>query len=264
MRILGFKKIGGQIKLYLGDKDGDDELPLQESYYDIKLLMTQGRNRIANCHEYVSYRKEKNACYVLLKKGNGKGVLMELFEEKIILDDINWKNFKAKIVTEDGKNDLVIRLWDKRKHDYSIYSLLEGFIFGPYRYSTITEYCSCVIMDKNMYVDDYGWTTDLSKYTIDSLDSNWGEIEIYSRKEKDVYYVFLDCLQRMSQEEYNEKIMVYEGDNFIYRYNKVTKEIIIERVERNNLDGEWTYDSLIDAANVAYEGYSRLELGLDD
>ena len=43
-----------------------------------------------------------------------------------------------------------------------------------------------------------------------------------------------------------------------------SKDIIIERVERNNLDGEWTYDSLIDAANVAYEGYSRLELGLDD
>lgn len=259
-----FIKEGSRIKFYVGRGGFVEEIPLQEAYYDVKLLMTSGNKDINSRVYYSSRRCENEACYLLLKKGNGKGVIMELLEGKILLEGINWGNFKAGSRIVDQKDDVVIRVWDKQKCEFSLYSLLEGFIFGPYRYSTIIEYGCCVVMDENLYVDDDGWTTDLSSYKIDYLETDCEDIMMYSNKEKNSYYIFLNRLNWLWEDEDNENIRVFENDQYIFRYNKLKNELKIDRVESDSLFGEWTYDSLNDAADIAYEGYSRLELGLED
>ena len=237
-------------------------------------------------------------CYVLLKKTNGRGVLIEIKTREIILEADDYEDIKgysnrtiltktlpddlinpdnplesafkiAKFREEYSKEDALLVILEKRKSTCCVYSISEGYVFGPYNYKTIEEYKNGVILDCKFAIDKRGHVFDLSLYH--------KKDNIYYNTEKNLYYYFDDnemgIIHGMSfylndDNSINYNYAYYQKDYEVYIFDTRTKEVKIEydysdNDPLNTESGSWSYEDLLDAGDSAFEGYSALELGID-
>ena len=248
------KKVNNIIRIYehIPDRDDDnyrnDDIWIDGEFTDIKLLWK---------NDYISSEK---FCYVIVKESNGKGKIIELIKKQTILEKFQYNSFKGAAKRTigdigDDKEDLVIRFLNKKTKYFALFSVKEKFIFGPYNYNYIEEYQYGVELDNKTVVDNDGYVQDLSGYI--------NEGPVFYNKEKDSYLFFIDeegsVYFEPEQDEEDEDVLKVELENYIYTYNKKTEEFDRKQVYENDYDVDWSQYN-----DIAYEGYSRLELGLED
>lgn len=201
-----------------------------------------------------------NFCYMLLKEDDGKAYVMEIFSKNILLKDIDYKSVKSIkkrtifcddwwLMEDEKRKDAALVIWNKKEKQYSVFSIKEGYIYGPTHYNEIEELSCGVIIDEHIAVDNDGYTFDFADYEEDG--------GIYYNKEKNDYKILLDTddsiFFTMEEDERDEDIvkLEYEDPNgtIIYKYNKETGEQKKEFV-REEEDYQWTerdtWDALTD------------------
>ena len=165
--------------------------------------------------------------------------------------------------------DALLVFLNKRKKTCFVISLRKGFLFGLYHYKSIKEYENGFIVDDEYAIDRTGEVIDLS--FLNKKDN------VYYDKNSLRFYYFDDCYSRIlnrMQFDFNEEKNSYcayyrKGDElyiFDTRTNEIEKRIdspCIDEGEYDNGSGSWSYEELRDAADIAYGGFSPLELGLD-
>ena len=175
-------------------------------------------------------------CYMLFKNNEGKAYVMEIFSKDIILKDIDYRDVKSVkqrtlfpdecwMIDEDERKDATLVIWNKKQKLYSVFSIKEGYIFGPNTYREIEECVSGVIIDEHLSVENDGYIFDFAGYEKDG--------EVYFNKDKDDYRMFIDdadgMFYVMEKDQYtNDDVVKLEiEDNngtIIYKYNKETGE----------------------------------------
>lgn len=175
-------------------------------------------------------------CYMLFKENDGKAYVMEIFSRDVILKDVDYKDVKSVkqrtlfpkdwgMIDEEERKDAALVIWNKRQKLYSIFSIKEGYIYGPNNYSEIEEFVSGVIIDEHLAIENDGYIFDFAGYERDG--------NVYFNKDKDDYRFFLDdadgMFYIMEKDQYtNDDVVKLEiEDNngtIIYKYNKETGE----------------------------------------
>lgn len=190
-------------------------------------------------------------CYMLFKDNDGKAYVMDIFSKDIILKDIDYRDVKSVrqrtlftdewwMIDEDEIKDAALVIWNKRQKLYSVFSIKEGYVFGPKTYNEIEEHVSGVIIDEHLSVENDGYIFDFADYENDG--------EVYYNKDKDDYRLFLDdadgMFYIMEKDQFTNDDVVkleYEDNNgtIIYKYNKETGEFNQEYV-RDDVGYEYT------------------------
>lgn len=250
------QKKDGIIRIYehIPDRDHDDyrndEIWIDGEYADIKLLWKN------------SNTSRERFCYVILKDFNGKGKIVELLGQKTILEKFRYNSLtkvaKRTIYDNDNnklKEDIVVRFLNKKTKYFALFSLKEKFIFGPYNYTDI-EVCEFgVVLDNKTAVNNDGEILDISGYI--------NEGDVFYNKDKDAYLFYIDeegsVFYEPEEDEDDEDILIVKLENYIYSYNRKTEEFDQKPIYENEYEDDWSQYN-----DIAYEGYSRLELGLDD
>ena len=176
---------------------------------------------------YLSHKDElgMHCYYVLLKKINGKGVLIELVKRETIMDDVDYDTFHQCLphVMDYCKHIVapIISFWNKEEKTYALYTPSKGMIYGPHHYQEIEEYKYGVILDGKIALCNSGYKADLSTCT------NLGNV--FYRQEDDEYLLFVDedgqLYRHMNKDEKNESILYLETKKHFYKYNKETGEL---------------------------------------
>lgn len=266
--LLYLRKNNRFLNIYSSERNCPEELWLDNNYKDFIVLKKDGDKLPQRVQDLFTTNKNETeeSCYILLKEIDDTGTLMELLNQKVLLANILWKNCKFAVRTvgcyPNEKTDVVIRLWYKKEKSYSLYSIVEGYIFGPYHYSIIEEHASYDVLDSTLYIENNGRRRDLSEYYVKEIETDTYSYEVYFNENDDVF-IMLDRLYYMSPDEYEDNIRECETENVIYKYDMSTEKLELE-IKTNDFDNIWTYQELRDAADIAYEGHSRLELGLED
>lgn len=175
------------------------------------------------CEKFDDYNQY---CYVLLKKKNGKGVIAELISKKIIIKDFNHSDYMDCLMNvRDYCKHIeipVISFLNKKDKIYSLYTPSKKYVYGPYHYNEVEVFRYGVILDHRFAVCNHGYMCDLSEYT------NLGVV--YKDKELNEYIFFVDedkaLFRYMNQDKNDESILSVETKMHIYKYNKVTGEIM--------------------------------------
>ena len=159
------------------------------------------------------------------------------------------------------RSDIVVSFLDRQTKTFSILSLLDKkYVFAPCQYTDIEEYQNGVVIDKKTAVDNDGFVTDLSGYKC--LDNGC----IYHNEETDKYLLLLDkeggLFHAPRKDDDDDNILIVEFDDCICRFDKKEETIDWEKIY-DDVPMGWSQQELDEAANIAYEGHSRLELGLD-
>lgn len=176
---------------------------------------------------YLSHKDELgiHCYYVLLKKINGKGVLIELVKKETIMDDVDYETFHQCLpkVMDYCKHIVVpvISFWNKKEKTYALYTPSKGMIYGPYHYLVIEEYKYGVILDGKIALCNSGYKADLSTFT------NLGSV--FYHQENDLYLLFVDedgaLYRHMNKDEKDESMLYLKTKKYFYKYNKVTGEL---------------------------------------
>lgn len=242
-----FKKRKGVIRIMAHERDcgadhSDDSLWIDKDFVDIRGLS----------------RESEKYCYVILKERDGKGCIIELLSPKIVHDNFMFDTFKA---VAKRRSDIVVSFLDRQTKTFSILSLLDKkYVFAPCQYTDIEEYQNGVVIDKKTAVDNDGFVTDLSGYKC--LDNGC----IYHNEETDKYLLLLDkeggLFHAPRKDDDDDNILIVEFDDCICRFDKKEETIDWEKIY-DDVPMGWSQQELDEAANIAYEGHSRLELGLD-
>ena len=182
---------------------------------------------------YLSHKDELgiHCAYALLKKINGKGVIIELVNREIIMDDVEYDTFHHCLpnVLDYCKHIVapIISFWNKKEKTYTLYTPSKGMIFGPYHYREIEEYKYGVILDGKIALCNSGYKADLSTFT------NLGGV--FYHQEYDAYLLFVDedgALYRyMNKDEKDESILYLKTKKHFYKYNKETGELIKDKIQ---------------------------------
>lgn len=268
--VLYFIKKNGLIHIYkhinnaISDNDfftsdtdfSQDQQWIDEGFTDIKVLKKA---------PYINEEQKlvgEPICYVILKEPNGKGRIVELLSKKTILKDFSYSDYQD--VTErtiyegpfKDKDDSAIRFINYENKSFALYSLVEGYIFSPKNYTDICFYKYGTILDEELAVENNGFVLALSEY------EQGEDPRIYFNKERDKYFMLLDedysMIHYMYSDDFHPEIVKVELPSVTYKYNKKTGEL----TQDYGLDDN-PYD-LTDYSDIAYEGYSRLYLGLED
>lgn len=231
---------------YCGRDYSEDELWIDKDFIDIKVLC----------------RENDNYCYTLLKEPSGKGCIMELVNHQVIHENFMYDSYKkvAKRFLPNFQKDVVVVFSNEKTKTFAVFSLFEKkYIFSLYQYAHIKEMQYGVILDYKTAVDYNGYVTDLSDY--ECIDDG----RIFYNKEKDKYLLLLneegELFYEPVKDKNDESILVVELDYRTYRLNTKTEEIeciINDEIPLSYSQHEW--DEFND---VAFEGHSRLELGID-
>lgn len=222
---------------------------IEEGFLDVKLLWR------------IAVEGEVSACYVILKELNGNGRVIELLGKNTIMRDFLFNSYVGGTYKRgffnDEIKDTILRFWNREKKYFELYSIRERKIIFSYNYISIDFYDKGVILDERVAVAYYGFIKDFSGYEYDN--------EMFYDKEKNDYWMIVDERKKdgqfmapFEQDEYNKDILKLDTDNFTYTYNKKTEELKREQ-HRYEESIDWS-----EYADVAYEGYSRLSLGLED
>lgn len=241
---------------------------------------------------------EDGYCYALMKRTTGHSVLIEIASKKFLLeldkyDDFLW-SWNRRIETKDypdrwsyyydplsearerclfsdrySVEDALLVFLNKRKKTCFVISLRKGFLFGLYHYKSIKEYENGFIVDDEYAIDRTGKVINLSFLNRKG--------NVFYNKDILRFYYFDDCYPNIlhwmpvefKDEEYLYCAYYRKGDElyiFDTRTNEIEKRIdspCIDEGEYDNGSGSWSYEELRDAADIAYGGFSPLELGLD-
>lgn len=169
--------------------------------------------------------------YVLLKKINGKGILIELVKKEIVMDDVDYDTFHQCLpkVMDYCKHIVVpvISFWNKKEKTYALYTPSKGMLYGPHHYQEIEEYKYGVILDKRYAVCNHAYYCDLSKFL--KLGG------VYYQKESDSYIIFVDedmaLYRHMGEDKYDKSILIVETNKHIYKYNKETGKLTKNKIQ---------------------------------
>lgn len=251
----GFIRIYEHIPEWKHDDYNDDVLWIEGDYKDLRLLLRyKYENEEPFCNE-----NEEPFCYLILKDINDKGIIIELLNKKVILSGFQYDSYcgakKRTIYRDYNEIEDVITIFINEKTNYfALYSIVDKFIFGPYNYKKIEKYQYGVKLDDKTVVDYLGYVTDITGYDYNGM--------IWYNKEKDAYLMEIDeegsVFYEPEQDDEDEDILKVELENCIYTYNKQTEELDRTPINNDEHEIDWS-----DYADIAYEGYSRLELGLD-
>lgn len=241
----------GNISIWINvEGEDEDRRVLDEDFKDVYL-----------CSKKVSYGY-MDYCYLFLRNKDDQCSIIDITSLEVVkqFDFQELMKKYRRTINEDnedgeGIQDYVIILWNKEKKVYSIWSLLKGYIFEPYEYTTIEIYSEGVILDGKNAVDNCGCSLDISDYE---------EITgpVYYNKKNDKYLFLVDedgvlfDLMREKGEEGN--IFEIETNYNIYTFNSETQELKSSSIPPDD------YYDLSKYSDIAYEGYSRLYLGLED
>ena len=250
-RVFYAVKRRGYISIWL-NVEGEDRRVFDEDFKNVDL-----------CSKKVSYGYLV-FCYLFLRNKDDQCSIVDITSLEVVKQfDFHelMKKYRRTINEDDedgeGIQDNVIILWNKKKKVYSIWSLLKGYIFEPYEYTTIEIYSEGVILDGKIAVEDIGCEIDISSYN--ELNGH-----IYYNKEKDDYLFLVDedgiLFERMERDEEEEYIFKIETKDNKYTFNTETQELErkpLPPYHDNNED--WSKYS-----DIAYEGYSGLYLGLEE
>ncbi len=227
--------------IYKRQKDdmGDykDTLWLEDGYKDIKIIMKSNTG------------SEKKYCFVRLTDEAGTRSIMEVVNKEPVLEEYQPNHYKIVSVKQNtlyGSSetlDVIYRILNKRKNNYALYSLLKGFIFGPYKYEKIEKHRNGVILDEKIALENCGDVIDLTNY-----DYQGGGV--YIRKDKKVYLLFLDQEESMfvpMEKDYSDdNVMIAETEHEIFKYDKTTGECKCHQLRNNQLEDDWSkYDDIV-------------------
>ncbi len=194
-------------------------------------------------------------CYLLLENEFCLHFIVELYSKKIIkvINDSDLLRYYKK--TEKETKDVVFVLWDQDENFYSVWSLQSGYLFRTFDFKKITVYSCGAIIDEKLSVDDEGFSIDISSY--DEICES-----IYYSREKDRYIYLLDdersLFVYMRRDPTCDNCLIVETEKWTVRYDKETGEFT-RKLYADEQDVDWS-----NYTDIAYEGYSRQYLGLDD
>jgi len=211
---------------------------------------------------WINYDNENPACYCLLENYLGDGFIMELISQKIVLKDFNYFDFRSKSEVLNNKKgfemkiiDTMVGFIDKQNKIFSLFSISNGFVFGPYTYTEIDEFKSGVVLDGKTIVMNSGFTKDIEGYS--KID------ELYYNEPKNQYLLISEITNKfpLILEPDDEDIFKLETcyDNNIYIYDVIKKRLTKVEQEYEDHDQQWTTAD----SYYAFEGHSELELGID-
>ena len=211
---------------------------------------------------WINNDNENPACYCLLENYLGDGFIMELISRKIVLENFNYFDCRSRSVIFNNKKglemktiDTMVGFIDKRNKKFSLFSISNGFVYGPYKYNEIDEYKSGVVLDGKIMVMNSGFIKDIEGYS--KID------ELYYNESKDEYFWISDItdkfpLRLLPNNKELFKLETIFNDN-IYIYDVKQRKLTKVEQEYEDHGQQWTAaDSC-----YAFEGHSELELGID-
>ena len=242
--------------LYHNNKENyqEDKPWIDGIYKDLKQLCTIYNKKGELCAYYLYLRGLRRNCKII-----------ELYNKKITIDNFLMHEFdgwfkKDNFIQINNPNECILRFHNRNRKIYALYTVKGDCLFGPYKYSTIEKWSNGVLIDEKFIVENNGQIYDVSKYK--DLGQN-----IYFDRETNNYFILLDhrdsLLFKLEESFKDENIYTIDVDDGILKYNSQNNELVFETND-NKPRVEWTQEELEEAAEIAYEGYSRLELGLED
>ena len=211
---------------------------------------------------WINNDNENPACYCLLENYLGDGFIMELISQKIVLKDFNYFDYRSRSEVLNNKKgfemkiiDTIVGFIDKRNNILSLFSISNGFVFGPYKYNELDEYKSGVVLDGKIIVMNSGFIKDIEGYS--KID------ELYYNESKDEYLLISDITNKFPLKLVPNdidlfKFETYYNDN-IYKYDTIKRKLTKVEKEYEDHGQQWTADD----SYYAFEGHSGLELGID-
>ena len=226
-----------------------DELWVKGLYTNMKFLRQSS-----------SFNTEKYY-YVILKGLDGEGRLVELFSGTTLLENICFEDFVGhNMYTCYTKNTCVkhfeLRFNNKQEKEYYVLSAFDKkYNIGPIKYNSIEIYRNGVIIDKTLAIENDGRTIDLSEYDYSERS------RVYINKEKKRYLVKFDHGGRLFYDlnKSREKGILIVRLDRSYRFYNIAED----RLYSKEVSHIWTNRELFEAAGIAYEGHSGLELGYE-
>ena len=248
------KKTKGLIKVYIKFDGMPEEQWIDKSFTSLIPITEEGIR-----YQPIQGYDFNSAFYMLVKDSTGNMFIIELSKNKqypldpFNISDINEKFYERDIYNSNIITDFIINIIDYKKKLYRSISVIKSHcdIFSPIEFTTIDSYKNGVIIDGTKQVNFYGDVFDFSDYE-DLFNGVY-----YNKNDDDyIYYDYDDGMIHL-QNEYGDHLSAISSGGIKIEYNKGTGELKREQIEDSYNDWE-------DMSNTAFEGYSRLDLGLDD
>lgn len=237
------KKINGFVRIFVKE-NGQESLLLEDDFIGLKKLSTEG--------DFVYYLlRNKYDMYSIMDFPFCN--LIKSFPKSHIK-----RAYRREFFNGGYKKDVVFVLWDKENKIYSIWSMFEGYLFKPYNYIEVIDRYTCgVLLDNKIIVEDNGYSFDISPYKEIGNGIYYNQVKdnyLYQLDEYETKTIFVDLHPDICDDD------ILKNDDYIWHviFNKKTKQVTIEQ-SNDDYETDWSQYN-----DVAYDGYSRLELGLDD
>lgn len=210
----------------------------------------------------IEYGEETDFAYVLLWDDLGRLCVKELISGNVILDGFNKCHLQKihRILDEDGKlKDLLffVNKWGANDKEFYIFSLLEKYKFGPYKYSDINQYEYGFVIDEKYVVEFSGFVVDISGYK--KIDE---ENIIYYNEKSDSWFILVDeageLFYYLDDSDYSE-IKEAEIGAYKYSYNIKTKELKKHEMYFSDYDRDYdrdAWDAMTDGQYGDYPGFN--------
>lgn len=204
------------------------------------------------------FKGQKRFCYVLIEQANKYGIIMEIISNKVLLNNFKFNDKRSISHNAKGnrvdkfKTDSVIGFLNKTDNTFSLYSILEGFLFGPYNYSKIEEYKNGVILDNITAVENNGTIRDISGFCKNG--------NVFYNAKKDEYLLLIDkdehlfvCMTYIDDEEVGAVSAVVGDDIYIYEWGELRCESRYDD-EPYQWSAKDSWDAMTDGMYGDYQG----------
>lgn len=243
----------GYIQIYVHDiSENKDFLWLHDRYCDMRFITEN------------DFLEDNRYYYIILKTCDGMGHIVDIVTNKTVLENFRYAHFDGyhKYVTlEDAKTKahILLRINNRTKNQYSIYSTVdEKYIIGPISYNSIEVFRNGVILNDTYVIENNGHSFDLSDYCF----SEKSKVYINKKENRYIFRFDYECLFHCLQKSKQKGILTARIQYTDYYYN-IAEDKFYKKSPSSSFTG-WTKRELAEAADIAYEGHSRLELGLED
>lgn len=251
-------------QIYAVNKEGYIQIYIHSLAENIDTLWVKGQYCDLRFISKTDFVEDCNYYYVILKSLDGEGHVIDLISNKTVLENFRYAHFDGhyKYVTIENEKiitHILLRFNNTEKRQYSVYSMsAEKIIIGPIKYESIEICRNGVILDKSYVIENNGYSFDLSEYTL-SEKSN-----VYFNKKEGLFLIRFDYEGALFHSLHKSKrkgILTTRIQYTDYYYN-VAEDKLMKKSPSTSYAG-WTKRELEEAADIAYEGHSRLELGLE-
>ncbi len=226
---------------------------LNDEFLHINLIWDNSKN-----HDYPS-------CFYILENALGDACIIDLLNKKVILNNFDFVDYTGSTLIytkESGYKvfDAHVRFVSRKNKTVSLYSIVNGFVFGPVQYDEIELYKNGFLLDHKSLYNNNGELFDVTGYV---KEPNVGKV--YYNEEKGNCILIIDYVSQLYITLYPDEDDVfkfegiYEKERYVYDMNSQELKKDIIRPEDNDPSGDWTAAD----SYYAYEGYSELELGID-